>query len=68
MSLILTRYSASFIVGWGVIILASTQSLMCQTKEGLLVECRLCGSFDQEINSKWNCEGYKGAFDAALSG
>jgi hypothetical protein len=66
--LIGSGYPLSLILGWALVLLVSTQSLMCPTLEGPIVECSKCGSWDPTRNAPIGCDGLKDAFRVGLSG
>lgn len=70
LALLLTDYSISMIAVVGMIVLAWTQSLRCVTKDGLYVDCNLCGTEipDDSSHQLYRCDPYADGFRTALSG
>ncbi|KAI8321693.1 Sodium/sulfate symporter [Martensiomyces pterosporus] len=71
MGLLTADYDMSVILAVALLVLTLTQSFMCTTADGRLVECDKCRTTYQDATGHWQeykCDAIGGSFDVAVSG
>ncbi|RUS33034.1 Sodium/sulfate symporter [Jimgerdemannia flammicorona] len=67
-ALLTSNCEMSVIVAFALAVLSFTRSFECETKDGIAIECSRCGLRKPGLKEIYQCDGYKEAFEQALSG